>query len=78
MITPQYPWLDPSIGLLWFNIWQGGDVLIGYEGEDPGVNTLMYFRPKDGEGVIVLANGISRSPAIFSVAVRLFEEAGHL
>jgi CubicO group peptidase (beta-lactamase class C family) len=78
MLMPQYPWLDPSIGLLWFSIRQEGDLLIGYEGEDPGVNTLMYFRPKDGVGVIVLANGASRFPAVFSVAVRLFEEAGHL
>ena len=78
MLTPQYPLLDPAIGLLWFNIWQGGDVFIGHEGEDPGVNTLMYFRPKDRVGVIVLTNGTSRFPAIFTVATRLFEEAAHL
>ena len=72
MLTPQYPWLDPSIDVLWFNLWQRGDLLIGIEGEDPGVNTLMYFRPKDGVGVILLANGASRFPAIFSVIVRLF------
>ena len=40
MLTPQYPWLDPSIGLHLFKIWQGGDVLIGY-GEAPGVNMLL-------------------------------------
>jgi CubicO group peptidase (beta-lactamase class C family) len=78
MLTPQYPWLDSAIDLLWFNLWQGGEVLIGYEGEDPGVNTLMYFRPKDRAGVIVLANGSSRLPAIRLIAARLFEEAAHL
>ena len=78
MLTPQYPSLDPAIGMLWFIIPQDSDVIIGHEGEDPGVNTLMYFRPKDQVGVIVLSNGNSRFPATHVVAARLFDEAAHL
>ena len=78
MLTPQYPSLDPTIGMLWFSIRQGGDIVVGHDGEDPGVNTLMYFRPKDQVGVIVLANGNSNFPATPVVAARLFEEAAHL
>ena len=78
MLTPQYPSLDPAIGMLWLIIPQDGDVIIGHEGEDPGVNTLMYFRPKDQVGVIVLSNGNSRFPATHVVAARLFDEAAHL
>jgi hypothetical protein len=56
---------------------EGGDVLIGHEGEDPGVNTLMYFRAKDQAGVIVLTNANSKFPAAPVVTARLFEEAAH-
>jgi CubicO group peptidase (beta-lactamase class C family) len=77
MLTPQYPLLHPAVGLLWFNTRKGGDVLIGHEGEDPGVKTLMYFRAKDQVGVIVLTNANSRFPAAPVVAARLFEEAAH-
>jgi CubicO group peptidase (beta-lactamase class C family) len=78
MLTPQYPSLDPAIGMLWFAIPQGRDVIIGHEGEDPGVNTLMYFRPKDRVGVIVLSNGNPGFPATPVIAARLFEEATRL
>jgi CubicO group peptidase (beta-lactamase class C family) len=65
MLSPQYPSLDPTIGMLWFSIRQGGDTIVGHEGEDPGVNTLMYFRPKDQVGVIVLARVFSYEGVTF-------------
>jgi CubicO group peptidase (beta-lactamase class C family) len=78
MRTPQYPALDPAIGILWFIVHRGGEILVGHEGEDPGVSTLMYFRPKDRVGVIVLANGDPEPPLTYTIAARLFQEADHL
>jgi CubicO group peptidase (beta-lactamase class C family) len=78
MRTPQYPGLQPAIGILWFTYPHDGGVVVGHEGEDPGVSTLMYFRPNDRVGVIVLANGNSTFPAIPAVAARLFNEAARL
>jgi CubicO group peptidase (beta-lactamase class C family) len=28
MLSPQYPSLDPTIGMLWFSIRQGGDIIV--------------------------------------------------
>jgi CubicO group peptidase (beta-lactamase class C family) len=75
MRTPQYPTLEPAIGIIWFISRQGGDEYVGQEGADPGVSTLMYFRPRDQVGVIVLTNGDPQTSVTFAVAARLFEEA---
>ena len=53
--------------------------LIGHNGGDDGVATQMYFRPDDGVGVIVLANGNwhydGRGWPLQRIATRLFDEA---
>ena len=44
-------------GLIWYRFGLHGMRLMGHNGGDNGVATQMYFRPDDGVGVIVLANG---------------------
>jgi CubicO group peptidase (beta-lactamase class C family) len=78
MQTPQYPALEPAIGIIWFSFAQGADVWVGHEGGDPGVSTLMYFRPRDRVGVIVLSNGDPETSAVPKIADRLFAEADAL
>jgi hypothetical protein len=78
MRTPQYPTLDPDIGILWFHARLGLYDLWGHEGGDPGVSTLMYYRVKDNVGVIALTNGDPQSAATHDVATKLCEEAASL
>lgn len=78
MRTPQYPALEPAIGIIWSTVHHGGEEFVGHEGGDPGVSTLMYFRPKDQVGVIVLTNGDPETSATRAVATRLFDAAAHL
>jgi CubicO group peptidase (beta-lactamase class C family) len=78
MRTPQYPALDPAIGIIWFSFKMGTDEYVGHEGGDPGVSTLMYFRPRDLVGVIVLTNGdpeTSQPSVTAAVADKLFLES---
>ncbi len=57
----------------------GGHEVVGHGGVLPGCTTLMFFRPKDKVGIIVLANGEpflyeTRWTAWEAIAERLFEE----
>lgn len=55
IFRPQIPgnWWQ---GLIWYYDSRGGDVLIGHNGGDYGVNTGMYFAPKRDVGVVTLSN----------------------
>jgi CubicO group peptidase (beta-lactamase class C family) len=53
----QVPKLVPGQGLVWYRIRMRGDAVLGHTGGDSGVSTRMFFRPSDGKGAIVLANG---------------------
>jgi CubicO group peptidase (beta-lactamase class C family) len=53
----QFPDLDPVQGLIWYYDSRNGDTLLGHNGGDWGVATQMFYRPADGAGVILLANG---------------------
>jgi CubicO group peptidase (beta-lactamase class C family) len=56
----QFPELAPWQGLIWFYETDNtGHVLLGHNGGDLGVATVMFYRPEDGVGVIVLTNGES-------------------
>jgi CubicO group peptidase (beta-lactamase class C family) len=65
-------------GLCWFEMKQkSGDTAWGHSGGDPGISTLMLFRPKDGVGVIVFFNCDTPGKAYGEILERLFEEAAN-
>ncbi|HWT78730.1 MAG TPA: serine hydrolase domain-containing protein, partial [Candidatus Methylomirabilis sp.] len=67
MLTPVGPprpdlgggWMSIRFGTGWMSATDGEDWYWGHGGADRGVSTMMFFRPSDGTGVIVLANGNS-------------------
>ncbi len=79
MRRTQFPDVAQGQGLIWYRFALRGMPLMGHNGGDRGVATQMYFRPRDGVGVIVLANGNwhreGRAWPLQRIAVRLFEEA---
>lgn len=67
-------------GLIWYR-WRGpGGWLVGHNGGDYGVSTGMWFRPSDGTGAVVLANGNAYrgQDDLKDVSDRLIREARHL
>lgn len=75
MLTPQTA-NPPGRGLCWEHEEREGQRYWGHNGADPGVRTLLSFRPSDGIGVIVFINrdGVNLSP----LNARLFQEAARL
>ena len=69
-------------GLIWYVLHRNGERLLGHNGGDSGVATQMFFRERDGTGVITLANGDwRRSHASWPLSLimdRLFDEADRL
>jgi len=55
MITPQYPAIEPSTGLLMG--YDAGNGVWGHSGGYNGVKTAMFFHPTEGWGINVLSNG---------------------
>jgi hypothetical protein len=56
-------------GFAWYqeqDVWE-------HHGGDPGVSAFMGFRPRDGRGLIVLAN---RSDANTEIAARVLDRPG--
>lgn len=56
---PQIPSMVPAQGLIWYygDPQHGRFTIMGHNGGDVGVSTDMFFRMKDGAGVVLLANG---------------------
>jgi CubicO group peptidase (beta-lactamase class C family) len=79
MLTPHGPPAPAYAGLGWEGPREpgySGKWFWGHGGNDRGVCTAMFFRPSDGIGVIVLANGnYDGMPQVVAVFYRLFEEA---
>lgn len=79
MLREQVPDVVAGQGLVWYAIHRDGERLIGHNGGDSGVATQMFFRERDGTGVITLANGDwRRSGAKWPLVLimdRLFAEA---
>ncbi len=81
MLTPVGPtvpdfgggWMSLTWGLGWLRATDGEEWYWGHGGADWGASTMMLFRPSDGTGVIVLANG-DGLPEVGAVERRLFEE----
>jgi CubicO group peptidase (beta-lactamase class C family) len=63
-------------GLIWYldDFGTVNDVL-GHDGGDPGVSAYMFFDPKDGAGVILVANAEWNEAAASALMVALFAEA---
>jgi len=76
MLTPNGPLSPWASGLGWRTFSENGESYWGHYGGDRGVTTIMDFRPSDGTGVILLANGnMDGLPALVQVERRLFQEA---
>lgn len=56
MMKIQFPKLDADQGLIWYREQFGKRRLIGHNGGDPGVASMMYFDPKSKAGFLVLMN----------------------
>ena len=76
MLTLQIPITDneESVqGLVWWSReMPNGERVWQHSGGDPGINTLFYFHPLSGRGVIVFAN--TWGAGLGEVGERLFEE----
>ena len=78
MHSEQFPELDTRYGLGFdLSTMVGGESLIGHDGGEAGVIADMYFRPDDGRGVCLVANGEpfagGEFQAYWQIFTRLFE-----
>lgn len=72
----QVPELDDTQGLIWFyQPVSGRGELLGHDGDDPGTSSLMFFDPADGDGVLLVANGVWYGPEARRLFADLFAEA---
>ena len=71
----QIPELDDTQGLIWYYESIGREGLLGHDGDDPGTSSLMFFDPADGDGVLLVANGVWRWPEAHRLFGELFAEA---
>jgi CubicO group peptidase (beta-lactamase class C family) len=63
-------------GLCWYESkLKSGDAAWGHGGGDPGIATLMLFRPQDGVGVVIFSNCDNPGKSYGEILERLFEEA---
>jgi CubicO group peptidase (beta-lactamase class C family) len=63
-------------GLCWSKGKIKSDRVWGHGGGDPGISTIMHFRPSDGTGVIVFAN--TGGAEFGKITPRLYEESTNL
>ncbi|HXJ62895.1 MAG TPA: serine hydrolase [Actinomycetota bacterium] len=81
MLTNQLPpSVGPWQGLIWYRVQPDGiGTLYGHNGGDDGVWAEMFFRPRDGSGAIVMANGdalrAKEASALVQIRNRLIREA---
>jgi hypothetical protein len=54
MLRIQDTKLDRDQGLIWY---RGYKNLYGHNGSDPGTASLMFYDPKNTDGVLIVANG---------------------
>ena len=57
----SFPKADSKQGLVWYFDKIGNSRVMGHDGGDPGVSTLMHYRPNDGVGFVILMNGEPKS-----------------
>lgn len=66
MLTPQYPHIEPTQGLVWYSWKLGNRNLVGHDGSDPGITTEMWYSPEENTGVVALTNSESLFPGILN------------
>jgi len=75
----QLPEIAPNQGLFWHYAQMNGTALFGHTGGERGAATLMFYRPEDKVGVIVLTNGEwtggPEDEALNGIAKSLFDAA---
>ena len=64
------PKVAPGQGLAWYTERVAGTRLMGHDGSDPGVSTMMYYRPGDGTGFVFLMNAEPRGGRFEEVLAR--------
>ena len=73
----SFPKADSKQGLAWYFDKIGNSSVMGHDGGDPGVSTLMQYRPKDGVGFVILQNGEPKNGKFEqALAQRLLSVAG--
>ena len=77
MLRVQYPELEETQGLVWFRESQEDEegTLIGHDGSDPGVLTMMYYDPDKKVGFILLMNGEPRGRGIDDEIMEIMNRA---
>ncbi|MCP5014654.1 MAG: beta-lactamase family protein, partial [Ketobacter sp.] len=71
-----FPDLDDEQGLIWYyNSFGSLKRVIGHDGSDPGTSSMMYFDPKDGVGVLLVANGNWKWGRAKALVKKIFMEA---
>ena len=78
VFTPPYK-SDERQGLCW-HTWKqrNGELWWGHSGGDPGVGTLMFFRPADRTGVIVFNNTGHNANEVLKFLFRTASDKGDL
>jgi hypothetical protein len=72
----SFPKADSKQGLVWYFDKIGNSRVMGHDGSDPGVSTVMHYRPKDGAGFLILMNGEPKSGKFEqALALRLMKYA---
>jgi len=78
MLTIQYPDLDPSQGLIWYQMnVPGGGTIWGHTGGDFGTSAFIGFDPESEIGVIWMSNG-EWTYDLYLLTIKLFEFAERL
>jgi CubicO group peptidase (beta-lactamase class C family) len=71
-----FPELNDKQGLIWhYTSFGSRKRVIGHDGSDPGTSSMMYFDPKDGAGVLLVANGSWKWKPAMALVEKLFKEA---
>ena len=77
MSRVPFPHLDDDQGLIWYyDSFGPRKRVLGHDGSDPGASSMMFFDPKDGAGVLLVANGSWNWDRAHKLMNRLFKEAG--
>lgn len=65
MLKVQYPELEETQALVWFRETDDeAGTMIGHDGSDPGVLTMMFYQPEKRIGFILLMNGEPRGRGV--------------
>ncbi|MEL6961928.1 MAG: serine hydrolase domain-containing protein [Pseudomonadota bacterium] len=76
MRRTHFPRATEGQGLIWYEDSIGSrKQLLGHSGSDPGTSSMMFFDPKDGVGVLLVANGSWNWSRAENVVKKLFKQS---